>query len=167
MDYVNVDIVCDLKKLPFKENSVDAFVSRSVLEHVPKVWEVTAGLYRCMKPGGYGIHLIPFLFPFHASPGDFMRFTDKGAAMLFEPCNLVRQFNATGPVTLLLLIIIEWLSAFVACGFTRARNVAYLVFCCVFFPLKFLDLFFINNHRYMSLAPTILTVVKKATNENA
>jgi hypothetical protein len=35
VDYSAVDIVADLARLPFKSDSIDAFASRSVLEHCP------------------------------------------------------------------------------------------------------------------------------------
>ncbi len=160
-DYDNVDIVCDLDSLPFRENSIDAFVSRSVLEHLPRVWEIVAGLQQCTKSGGYGMHLIPFLFPFHASPHDFVRFTEKGASMLFGQWKTVCQFNATGPATLFLLMTIELFSILFSFGSSHLRNLLYLLLCAVLFPLKYLDALFVRNRRFMSLAPSIFTVVEK------
>ena len=34
MDYSEVDIICDIERLPFKPNSVDVFISNGVLEHI-------------------------------------------------------------------------------------------------------------------------------------
>ncbi len=164
-DYSAVDVVCDLCKLPFKPGSVDAFVSRSVLEHVPDLPKVAAQLDRCTKVGGHGMHLIPFLFPFHASPYDFQRLTHKGQQGLFEGWTVVEQTNPTGPVTLGLVCLIEFLSILLSFGHEKVKAFVYLLFCGLLFPLKFLDLPFVHRKAFLTLAPTIFTVVRKKSHE--
>jgi SAM-dependent methyltransferase len=161
VDYEAVDIVCDLRTLPFRPDSVDAFVSRGLLEHVPDPARVVAELARCTRPGGKGLHLIPFLFPFHASPHDFHRYTHKGLQLLFADWTIVDQTNPTGPVTLWLIATIELLSVLLSFGSERLRPYVYLLLCGVLFPLKFLDAPFVNRQSLLTLAPTIATVVRK------
>jgi SAM-dependent methyltransferase len=160
-DYDAVDIVCDLSALPFKADSVDAFVSRSVLEHLPRVSAVVSQLKRCTRPGGVSMHLIPFLFPYHASPGDYQRYTHSGAANLFGGWELLEQRSATGPMTLLLLWFIEFFSTVLGAGNQRARSYVYLALCVVLWPLKFLDLPFVGRSSFLGMAPTIWTVMRK------
>jgi len=160
-EYDAVDIVCDLKNLPFIDGRVDAFVSRSVLEHLPDPLGVIQQLYRCTRIGGYGLHLAPFLFPFHASPYDFHRFTHKGFELLFKDWELVKQINATGPVTLGLISLIEFLSILFGFGHNRYKAIIYLFFCGLLFPFKFLDAPFINRQSFLSLAPTIFNIIQK------
>lgn len=160
-DYPEVDLVCDLKALPFRVESVDAFVSRSVLEHVPDPWGVVREFHRCTRAGGFGVHALPFLFPFHASPGDFYRFTDRGARELFAGWRVVEQENLTGPVTLALLVGIEFASSLLAGPRPRLKAWLYLALCGVLFPLKYLDFPFVGRKRFASLAPTLVTVVRK------
>jgi SAM-dependent methyltransferase len=160
-DYDAVDVVCDLTALPFKSDSVDAFVSRSVLEHVRDLDLAVASVRRSTRPGGLSLHLIPFLFPFHASPHDFQRYTHKGQELLFSGFDLVEQRNATGPVTLLLLVVIEWLSILLSCRSTRLKGCVYLLLCGLFFPVKCLDVFFVNRPSYLVMAPTIFSVFRK------
>ena len=160
-DYDSVDVVCDVDKLPFKENSVDAFVSRSMLEHVPDPLKLVDQFYDCTKENGFGLHLIPFLYPFHASPYDFQRFTHKGVAILFNEWTIVEQKNKTGPFSLLLLLIIEFLSIIFSFGNYRLKAIANLCFCALFFPIKFLDVLFVNKKSFLTMAPSILTIVKK------
>jgi SAM-dependent methyltransferase len=160
-DYDAVDILCDLSALPFKPNSVDAFVSRSVLEHVPDPARIVGHFHRCTKDGGLGLHLIPFLFPFHASPGDFQRYTHKGLEQLFREWEIVEQTNATGPITLGLLCIIELLSIIFSLGQAQVKGVIYLLLCGILFPLKYLDALFVNRKTFLTLAPSIFTVVRK------
>jgi SAM-dependent methyltransferase len=161
LDYEAVDLVCDLSHLPFKPNSVDAFVSRSVLEHVNDPSGIIKQLYRCTKEGGLSMHLIPFLFPFHASPYDFQRYTHKGHETLFEGWEVVEQFNPTGPVTLALLCIIEFLSILMSMGNEKAKGFIYLGLCAILFPFKYMDVIFVNRKSFLSLAPTIFTVARK------
>lgn len=159
--YEQVDIVCDLGKLPFKTGSVGAFTSHSVLEHVPKLPALADQLARCTRPGGLGLHLIPFLYPYHASPGDFTRLTHTGAAGLFPGWDLIDQSNATGPVTYFLLGILEFLTIVLSFGSARVRGPLYLLLCVLTFPIKFLDAPFIGRKAFLAMAPTILTVMRK------
>lgn len=160
-DYAAVDIVCDLQSLPFKPGSVDAFVTRSVLEHVPDAEAVVSGFLRCTRSGGIGMHQVPFLFPFHASPHDYRRFTHMGLRQLFAEWRMVEQVNAGGPVTLALLATIEFLSTLVSFGQPGLKAVAYLLFCALLFPLKLLDAPFIEREAMLPLAPSIFVHLAK------
>ena len=160
-DYEAVDIVCDLRSLPFKPESVDAFVSRSVLEHVPRLEEVASQLKRSTRSGGFSIHLIPFLFPYHASPHDYQRLTASGAEALFEGWVLVEQRAVTGPMTLFLLWLVEFLSTLASAGNERVKSYVYLALCLVLWPIKFLDAPFVGRRSFLAMAPTILTAVRK------
>ena len=165
-DYDNVDVVCDVVKLPFKKNSVDAFVSRSMLEHVPNPSKLVEQFYDCTKDNGYGLHLIPFLYPFHASPYDFQRFTHKGVAVLFDKWTIVEQKNKTGPFSLFLLLIIELFSIIFSFGSTKLKALINLLLSALLFPIKYFDAPFINKKSLLTLAPTILTIVKKSNRDS-
>jgi hypothetical protein len=101
------------------------------------------------------------MFPFHASPHDFTRFTHKGQQRLFDNWELVEQFNVTGPVTLALLSLIEFLSITLSFSSQTLKVYLYLFFCAVLFPFKYLDAPFINSRRYLTLAPSILWIGRK------
>lgn len=160
-DYEAVDIVCDLHALPFKAGSVDAFITRSVLEHLPDPCSVVRGFLRCTRPGGIGMHQVPFLFPFHASPHDYRRFTHMGLRQLFADWKLVEQVNSGGPVTLFLLAVIEFLSTLVSFGRPGPKAVVYLLLCACLFPLKVLDAPFIARESMLPMAPSIFLHVAK------
>lgn len=161
IDYDAVDIVADSAALPFKDESIDGFASRSVLEHLPDLGAAVSEVARCTKPGGLGIHLIPFLFPYHASPHDYQRLTHSGAAQLFRGWSLVEQRNATGPATLFVVCLAEFLAILLSFGVPRLKAAAYLAACVLLFPLKFLDAPFVGGKSFLSIAPSILTVVRK------
>jgi len=161
VDYDAVDIVADVTALPFRSGSVDGFASRSVLEHIPNVHSAIAEMKRCTRPGGVSLHLVPFLFPYHASPHDYQRYTHTGAARLFADWNVIEQRNATGPVTLFLLCLIEFLSTLFSFGRDELKSLQYLLFCGLLFPIKYLDAPFVGRKKYLGLAPTIFTVFRK------
>ena len=160
-DYDEVDIVSDLQKLPFKKESVDAFVSRSVLEHVKRPWEIADKIAECTKKDGWGLHVIPFLYPFHASPDDFHRFTHHGVRELFGGWKTEEQRSVAGPISAFLAFFIEFLSIVFSFGSTRLRGYLYLVFCLMLFPLKFLDCLFLRFSSFISISLMTLTVLQK------
>jgi predicted SAM-dependent methyltransferase len=50
----NPDVVCDIRKLPYEDNSVDRILASDILEHIGRL-EVEKTLrewYRVLKPGG-------------------------------------------------------------------------------------------------------------------
>lgn len=54
VDIVHADIVCDLRTsgLPFTDNSIDAFHSSHLVEHIADPSSLFHEVYRCLKPGG-------------------------------------------------------------------------------------------------------------------
>lgn len=160
-DYDAVDIVCDLSSLPFKDSSIDAFVTQGVLEHVPDAKQVVENFYRCTRNNGFGIHGIPFMFPFHAAPYDFQRYTHVGIKKLFYKFELQEQMTAAGPVSLGLIITVEFLSTCLGLGFEKPKAFLHLILGAVFSPIKYLDVLFVGGKAFMDLAPVIFSVFKK------
>jgi SAM-dependent methyltransferase len=160
-DYDVVDVVCSLDALPFRAASIGAFVSRSVIEHVPAPSTVVDEFDRCTRPGGYSIHMIPFLFPFHASPADYHRFTHEGQRILFSRWQHVETMNPTGPVTVALVVLLEAMATILSFNRPGPKSVIYLMLCGVLFPLKFLDAPFVDRRAFLGCAATILSVVRK------
>jgi SAM-dependent methyltransferase/uncharacterized protein YbaR (Trm112 family) len=160
-DYEAVDVVCRLDALPFRTEGVDAFVSRSVLEHVDAPELVLSEFERCTRPGGIGIHIMPFLFPYHASPTDYHRLTHEGQALLFKGWRTLERTNPTGPVTAMLVLLIEVLSTILSFNLPRVKSVVYLLLCGLLFPVKCLDAPFIDRAAFLGSAASILSVVSK------
>jgi SAM-dependent methyltransferase len=160
-DYGAVDIVARLEALPLKTGSINALCSRSVLEHIPDVDGALAEMVRCTRPGGLGLHFVPFMFPFHASPYDFRRWTYVGARQMFQGWHVLEQRATAGPVSLFLICFLEFISALLSFGSERIKAVVYLLLCLLVFPFKLLDAPFIGRKAFIGLAPTILTVFQK------
>jgi SAM-dependent methyltransferase len=160
-DYDAVDIVARLEALPFKTGTLDALCSRSVLEHVPNLNGSLEEIARCTRVGGLSIHFVPFMFPFHASPHDFRRWTYIGAAEMLRGWDVVEQRATAGPISLFLICFNEFVASLLSMGNDRAKAPIYLMTCLLTFPIKFLDVFFVGRKSFIGLAPTILTVVRK------
>ncbi len=89
----------DAHHLPFADESFDAVICKSVLEHVEDPVKVVSEMKRVLRPGGYGIVYVPFLFPYHAAPGkyaDYWRFTSDGIRYLFRDFSKVEMANVRG-----------------------------------------------------------------------
>ncbi len=81
------DIVGDIHHLPLPDNSQDAILCLSVLEHVEDPIRAAEELYRVLKPGGYLLLYVPFLYYYHAEKGyygDYWRFTEDTLPVLFK-----------------------------------------------------------------------------------
>lgn len=81
------DIVGDISKSDFEDESWDAIVCVQVLEHVPNIWDVPKEMARILRPDGYAIVDSPWMYPYHAEPpsfGDFWRLSKDGIRKLFE-----------------------------------------------------------------------------------
>jgi SAM-dependent methyltransferase len=161
-DYDTVDIVCRLDRLPFAANSIDGFISFSLIEHLSDPFAMVESLHRASRAGGIGIHHVPFLYHFHESPRDFMRFTHEGLMLLFRKWKTVRLFNTSGPVSLALSLGIEIVASLLSFGNGRVKEFVYLFLCGLLFPIKFLDWPFWNRPGVFSYAPNFCIVVQKS-----
>lgn len=99
-DY-NPHIVGDIHALPFKDNTIDAILCISVLEHVLDPRQAIKEMYRVLKPGGYCFVYVPFLFYYHAEKGyfaDYWRFTKDILPILFKNFSSMELKNALGAI---------------------------------------------------------------------
>lgn len=49
----------DLTQIPYPDASMDAFLASHILEHIPDDRKAMRELYRILKPGGWGIAMVP------------------------------------------------------------------------------------------------------------
>lgn len=83
----NPDIVGDIHDIPLQDNSVDAVICYSVLEHIRDPNRAVAEIHRILRPGGKLLLYVPSIYPYHARKGhypDYWRFFDDTLIMLFE-----------------------------------------------------------------------------------
>jgi SAM-dependent methyltransferase len=74
----------DVTSLPFSDSSADVVVSCAVLEHLPSPQEAVDEMLRVLRPGGSVLGYVPFVYPWHASPSDFHRFSGNALEHLFR-----------------------------------------------------------------------------------
>ncbi len=78
------DVCGDAHALPFGSGQYDCVVGCELLEHLEDPSQALREMHRVMKPGGSLLLSIPFLYPQHADPYDFQRFTEHGLRTLIE-----------------------------------------------------------------------------------
>jgi SAM-dependent methyltransferase len=109
-------IVADAHRIPLASESVDAVVIQAVLEHVLEPWTVVGELHRVLKPEGLVYSDVPFMYPVHEGPYDFMRFTDSGHRALYKDFEVVDSGVLRGSGTYL-----SWSFLTFVNSLTRAR----------------------------------------------
>jgi len=80
----NPDYCCSADDIPVENGLFDIVMLAEVLEHLEKPYAVLNECYRVLKKDGKMIVTIPFLFPIHADPYDFQRWTDIKIKLEFE-----------------------------------------------------------------------------------
>lgn len=83
-DYTGLDVVGDLRRLPFEDNTFDAAVCIQTLEHVNEPMRVTNEIGRVLKPGGRYYLSAPMCWHQHQKPHDYFRYTSYGFRHLLE-----------------------------------------------------------------------------------
>jgi SAM-dependent methyltransferase len=95
----NPDIVGDIHNLPFADNSIDAIICLAVLEHVEDPVKACKEMHRTLKPGGYALLYVPFLYYYHAEAGyykDYWRFTRDSLGMILRDFSRIEMCPVRG-----------------------------------------------------------------------
>ena len=140
--FANVDIVADITKLPFKDNSVDAVVCESVLEHVKNPGIIIQEIKRILKPDGIVYLSVPFIAGFHSSPDDYYRWSKQGLRELMRQGFQEREMGIrSGPTSALISIINEWIAIILSFGLRPLHQILLMILTIITFPLKIPDYF--------------------------
>ena len=65
------------KEFPFADESLDCILAFNLFEHVYRYQLAPSEAFRTLSKGGQVLVATPFLFPYHADPDDYFRFTDS------------------------------------------------------------------------------------------
>lgn len=160
-EYDNVDIVCDIENLPFKDNSIDVILNIAVLEHVPNPQKVINEIYRVLKPNGIIYTAFPFMQGFHASPYDFTRVTQEGIKELHNEFEYIDVKPFGGPTSGMLWILQEWIAILFSFGSEKLHMLIYLFVMVITSPLKFLDYFLIKHPMAKNISSGFIYIGKK------
>ncbi len=95
-DYGDLNSICDLQWLPFRDNKFDAALCIQVLEHVPEPLGILKEISRVLKPGGKLYLSAPQSWAQHQKPYDYFRYTSFGLRYLFEQAGM--QVESTRPL---------------------------------------------------------------------
>lgn len=92
------DIVADIQYLPFIDDSLEAILCLSVLEHVENPFFAMKELHRVLRPGGKILLFTPFVWPYHAAPfyKDYWRFSEDALRLLCKSFSRVEIASAGG-----------------------------------------------------------------------
>ncbi|MCI5221384.1 MAG: class I SAM-dependent methyltransferase [Candidatus Electrothrix sp. AR4] len=71
------DIQADAASLPFMDASFDGVVCAEVLEHIRRPGNVLKEVHRVLRSDATLLLTVPFMFPVHADPYDYGRYTDR------------------------------------------------------------------------------------------
>lgn len=160
-EYDNVDIICDISNLPFKDNSIDVILNIAVLEHVPNPQKVVDEIYRVLKPNAVIYTAFPFMQGFHASPYDFTRVTQEGIKVLHEAFEKIEVKPFGGPTSGMLWVLQEWVAIVFSFGSKRLHMMIYLFMMVLTFPIKFLDYFLIKHPMAKNISSGFVYIGKK------
>ena len=132
----------DAMALPLKNDSVDLFISSSVIEHLPDPEKAVSELFRTIKPDGLVYAEIPFIGAYHMDPHDYQRYTISGIESLFNRHGFVLEEKGicSGPITALVLLFQHAIVEVFPCG--PPQYIMRLILTWILHPLKYLDFIF-------------------------
>lgn len=96
------DLVGDVQKMDFFDNSWEAVICIAVLEHVEEPQRAVQEIYRVLKPGGFCFIYVPFLYYYHPMKdyyNDYYRFTYYGVKYLTRQFSQVEIQNVRGALS--------------------------------------------------------------------
>lgn len=106
--------------LPISDQSVDAIVSTQVLEHVSDPRVYLNECHRTLKPGGVLILSTHGIWPYHADPVDYWRWTAEGLKLQLNSAGLqVERMTGIGGMLAIAIQLWQSDSAWRLPGFTR------------------------------------------------
>lgn len=145
--YPEVGLVGDLTMLPLLTDSSDGILCETVLEHVPDAQAALREFHRVLKPGGRVYLAVPFLWPYHASPHDYWRWTTSGVERDFGAFETIASGISGGPTTTLINVLHEWLAMVLSLNVDFLYRLFFLLLMPLLFPFKMLDVL-VSRHRH-------------------
>lgn len=135
-----VDLVADAHNMTnVADNSVDCVVTISTLEHVRYPAKVVAEIHRILKPGGVVYINVPFMFPFHADPDDFYRFSNRGLEILCEEFERLDSGFDRGPASSMHHLSVHFFAILLSFNSKTLYGINVDLFKWLFFWVKYLD----------------------------
>lgn len=94
----NPDIIANAEKIPCESEYFDNILLIEVLEHLENPKKVLKECYRILKKNGFLYMSIPFLYPIHADPYDFQRWSPTKINLVLKKLNFtnIQIYNMGG-----------------------------------------------------------------------
>ena len=89
----NPDYCCSAEDIPIDSEQFDIVLIAEVLEHLENPSKVLQEAYRITKKSGKIIATMPFLYPIHADPYDYQRWTPEKIKLEFEKVGFTIEKN--------------------------------------------------------------------------
>ena len=159
--YIGVDIVADICAVPLPDDSVQGVISENMLEHVEDPQKAVAEMYRLLAPGAVAYIEAPFLYPFHASPSDFHRWSREGLKKLFIEFEMVELGVRGGPFSALNTFLCHLTGFLFSFGSEKLYALFTNLAIFIFFPIKLLDLVFAHFPNAEHVSTDLYCVVRK------
>ena len=83
-DKSNVDLFGTAYEIPADDASFDSATCTAVLEHLEEPEAALRECHRVLKPAGYAVYSVPFIWHVHEAPRDFYRYSRYGLDYLFK-----------------------------------------------------------------------------------
>lgn len=156
-NYKNVHIICDLEKLPFKDNSISLVACNSVFEHLKDPEKVKKEVKRVLKIGGYFYLCTPFICLRHHEI-DYRRWTSYGLKNFLEPDFEIEE---SGPCRSPAQGLISYVNAFLDLTIKNKiiKKILFFLWKYLSAPLYLLKVD--NSEHSQSIAQTIYIICKK------
>jgi SAM-dependent methyltransferase len=141
-DGPGVDLVADAHDMvDVADNSVDCVLTISTLEHVRYPAKVVSEIHRILKPGGLVYVNVPFMFPFHADPDDYYRFSTHGIEVLCEDFEKLDSGFDRGPASSMHHLLVHFFAILFSFNNKTIYGINVDLFKWLLFWVKYLDVF--------------------------
>ncbi len=79
----------DIMNMCLKNNGVDNFISVAMLEHLSNPFAAITEIRRALKKNGKLLLVVPWQYPFHSAPDDYIRFSLSALKSMLKDFNII------------------------------------------------------------------------------
>lgn len=136
-----VDALATSEQLPLRSGAFEGVILEAVLEHVRDADATLLEIRRVLVPGGRAFIDVPFLQPYHPSPGDYRRYTEQGLRTRLEQLGFTVTSTgvSVGPASAFAWIGSHFLAMLLSGRSRRAYRLARVATDLLFVPVKYAD----------------------------